>query len=386
MRFNVAPAVGCCAIAVAVAAAGCAGSAGAQAAGRGEAGGPAPVAVATAPVEQKSMPLAIDVIGTAEAFSNVAIHPQITGQLTSVTFKEGEDVTKGQTIFTLDLRPLQSALEQAQANLERDTAQQKNAVASDARYKDLLSRGIATTEQADQAHTTAEALTATVASDDAAVANARVQLQYATIAAPISGRTGALQVHEGNLVRAADTTPLVVINQIAPIYVSFGIPEGQLPDLKRYLAKGTVRVQATPTGDTEASEGRITFIDNAVDSTTGQIKIKASFPNDDRRLWPGQFANVRVTLSTEPNAIVVPTAAVQSGQQGDYVFVIKPDKTADLRSVTVERQVADSSVIRSGLKSGEIVVTDGQLRLVPGSKITLKSGEATGARGEKDRS
>jgi membrane fusion protein, multidrug efflux system len=385
MRFKVAPAVGCCAIAAAVAIAGCAGNGGAQAASRGEQG-PAAVAVSTAPVEQKSMPLAIDVIGTSEAFSNVAIHPQITGELTSVTFKEGEDVTKGQTIFTLDFRPLQAALQQAEANLDRDTAQQKNAVASDARYKDLLNRGIATTEQADQAHTTAEALTATVASDQAAVENARVQLRYATIAAPISGRTGALQVHEGNLVRAADTTPLVVINQVAPIYVSFGIPEGQLPDLKRYLAQGTVRVQATPTGDTEPSEGRITFIDNAVDSTTGQIKIKASFPNADRRLWPGQFANVRVTLSTEPNAIVVPTAAVQSGQQGDYVFVIKADKTADLRSVTVERQVADSSVIRSGLKRGEIVVTDGQLRLVPGSKTTLKSGDTTGARGEKDRS
>jgi membrane fusion protein, multidrug efflux system len=343
------------------------------ASGRGGNGGPA-IPIATAKVDQKSMPLAINVIGTVEASSNVAVHPQITGQLTSVDFKEGGDVTKGEIIFTLDFRPLESALEQAQANLARDSAQAANARASAARYQDLQSRGISTKEQADQMRTSADALDATVQADRAAVDNAKVQLQYATIMAPISGRTGALMVHEGNLVRANDATPLIVINQISPIYVSFGIPEGQLPDLKRYLAQGSVAVEAAPPGETTSSKGRITFIDNAVDATTGQIKIKASFPNEDRQLWPGQFVNVTVTLKVEANAVVVPTAAVQNGQQGNYVFVLKPDKTVELRTIAVEREAAENTVVQNGLAQGEIVVIDGQLRLAAGSKVSVKSG------------
>ena len=344
-----------------------------RASGRSGSGGPA-ITVATAMVDQKSMPLAISVIGTVEAYSNVAVHPQITGQLTSVDFKEGGDVTKGEIIFTLDFRPLESALEQAQANLARDMAQAANARSSSARYQDLQSRGIATKEQADQSRTSADALDATVQADRAAVDNAKVQLQYATIMAPITGRTGALMVHEGNLVRANDATPLVVINQVSPIYVSFGIPEGQLPDLKRYMAQGSVAVEAAPPGETTSSKGRITFIDNAVDATTGQIKIKASFPNEDRQLWPGQFVNVTVTLKVDASAIVVPTAAVQNGQQGNYVFVLKPDRTVDLRSITVEREAAEDTVVQKGLAHGEIVITDGQLRLAAGSRVSIKSG------------
>lgn len=356
----------------------------AQAAGGGRGGAPT-VPVATAKVEQKSMPLALNVIGTAEASSIVAVHAQITGSLTSVNFKEGDDVMKGQVLFTLDRRPLEGALQQAQATLARDTAQAAQAKSTAARFEDLQNRGIATKEQADQSRTSSTALEATLESDRAAVENAKVQLQYATIAAPISGRTGALIVHEGNLVRANDATPLVVINQVAPIYVSFGIPEGRLPELKRYLAQGTVRVEAAAPGETTNSIGRITFIDNAVDSTTGQIKIKASFPNGDHRLWPGQFANVAVTLSTEPNAIVVPTAAVQNGQQGNYVFVVKPDMTVDLRPIDVQRQVAEATVVNNGLKPDEVVVTDGQLRLVAGARVSVKSGPgAKGARDAKD--
>ncbi len=343
--------------------------------GRGGPGtGAAVVPVTTAVVEKKAVPLTINMIGTAEAYSNVAVHAQITGELTSVNFKEGEDVQKGQVIFTLDRRPLEAALQQAQANLARDTAQLENAKASAARYQDLQKLGIATREQADQSATTAQALQGTVAADTAAIENAKVQLLYATIISPISGRTGALMVHEGNLVRANDATPLVIINQVSPIYVSFGLPEGQLPDLKRYMALGTIRLQASAPNETVASEGQITFIDNAVDPTTGQIKIKGSFPNADRRLWPGQFANVAVTLKNDPNAVVVATTAVQNGQQGSYVFVVKPDKTVELRAITVERQTADSAVIKEGLKPGETVVTDGQLRLVPGSKVSIKSG------------
>src|SRR5262249_21370814 len=247
----------------------------------------------------------------------VAVRAQITGELTDVGFKEGDDVTKGQLLFTLDRRPLEAALKQAEANLARDIAQADNARSQAQRYADLANRGIATKEQLETARTAATALEATVGADRAAVENARVQLQYATIYAPIAGRTGALMVHEGNLVRANDTTPLVVINQISPVNVTFAIPEGRLPEFKSYQAKGSLHAGARPPTDTEQpSSGRIAFVDNQVDPTTGTIRVKGSFPNVDRRLWPGQFVNVVVTLTTDPTAIVVPTTAVQAGQQG----------------------------------------------------------------------
>src|SRR6185295_2657313 len=300
---------------------------------------------------------------------------QITGALTSVTFKEGDDVWKDQVLFALDRRPLEAALEQARANLQRDSEQAANAKAQAQRYQDLAARGIATKEQVDTATTAVAALDATLGADRAAVDNATVQLQYATISAPISGRTGALMVNEGNLVRANDATPLVVINQVTPLYVSFGIPEARLPELKRYMAQGSVKVEALAPNDTSApSVGRITFVDNTVDSTTGTIRIKGTFPNETRHLWPGQFVNVSVTLMTDPRAIVVPTAAVQTGQQGQYVFVVKPDQTVELRTITVERAVDNETVIKQGLQAGETVVTDGQLRLIPGTRVSIKSG------------
>lgn len=343
--------------------------------GRGGRGGAQPaVPVTVAPVVAKAMPVDIRVIGTTEAFSTVAVHAQITGELTSVSFKEGDDVKKGQVLFTLDRRPLEAALQQAEANLLRDQAGAVNARAQATRYRDLLERGIATREQVDQITANAAAADATVGADKAAIDNAQVQLQYATISAPIAGRTGALQVHAGNLVRAGDTTALVVINQVAPIYVTFGIPESQLPALKRYMAAKPLTVEArAPNESGSASTGRISFVDNTVDQTTGTIKIKGTFPNQDRRLWPGQFVNVVVTLTTDRNAIVVPATAVQTGQQGQYAFVIKPDQTAELRTVTVARSNGNDAVIASGLKAGETVVTDGQLRLVPGSKVSVKS-------------
>jgi len=334
-----------------------------------------PVTVAT--VVQKSMPVDIRVIGSAEAYSNVAVHAQITGELTSVGFKEGDDVKKGQVLFTLDRRPLEATLQQAEATLRRDLAQAANARAQAARYQDLQTRGIATREQVDQTSANAGALEATVGADRAAIESAKVQLQYATIAAPIAGRTGALMVHAGNLVRANDTTPLVVINQVTPIFVSFAIPEAQLPVLKRYMGLGSVTVEAQPPSETgPTSRGRISFVDNAVDAMTGTIKIKSTFPNSDRRLWPGQFVNVIVTLTTDPGAIVVPSTAVQAGQQGDYVFVVKADQTVDLRVVAVARTNGTESVITKGLRTGETVVTDGQLRLVSGSLISVKPSNA----------
>jgi multidrug efflux system membrane fusion protein len=353
-------------------------TAGARNGGRGAgAGGAVPVTVAA--VVRKTVPIEISVIGAAEPFSSVAIRSQITGQLNTVTFTEGDDVKAGQVLFTLDRRPLEAAAEQAQANLERDVAQAANAAAQFKRYQDLADRGIATKEQVDTARTSMTALNATVNADRAALENTQVQLQYATITATISGRTGALQVHEGNLVRANDTTPLVVINQIAPISVSFAIPEARLPELKKYMSQGTLRVTATPPkDDAPPAVGKISFVDNQVDQTTGTIRLKGTFSNEDRRLWPGQFLNVIVTLTSDPNAIVVPTAAVQAGQQGPYVFIVKDDKTVDMRSVVVSRTSASETVLASGVKPGETVVTDGHLRLVPGSRISVK----TAGRGE----
>ena len=331
------------------------------------------VLVTVAPVVKKAMPLEIRVIGTAEAESTVAVHAQITGAITSVNFTEGDDVQQGQVLFTLDRRPLEATLQQVQANLARDLAQAEDARTQASRYQTLAGRGLVSGQEVQAKSTAAAALDATVQADRAAVENATVQLDYATIKAPIAGRTGALIVHPGNLVRANDATPLVVINRIAPINVSFGIPEGQLPAFKRYLAERTLRVEANAPSETIPSMGHIAFIDNAVDPTTGTIKVKGSFANEDRRLWPGQFVNVIVTLKTEPAAVVVPTVAIQAGQQGDFAFVVKPDQTVDLRTVTVDRTAGTESVVKDGLKPGETVITDGQLRLVAGSRIKVKS-------------
>jgi multidrug efflux system membrane fusion protein len=348
--------------------------------GRGGGQNP-PVPVTATTVEQKSVPFDVQAIGTVIAASTVAVRAQITGELMSVNFKEGDEVKEGQVLFTLDKRPFEATLQQAEATLQKDVAQAANAKAQAARYQDLAQRGIATREQVDQMTTQATALEATVAADRANIQSARVQLDYATIEAPISGRTGLLQVHKGNLVRANDTIPIVSINRITPVYVTFAIPESMLPQFKRYMGAGTIRVEAQAPNDTgRASIGRIDFIDIAVDSTTGTIKVKGTFPNEDRKLTPGQFVNVTVTLTTDSNATVVPTTAVQSGQQGTYVYVIKSDNTAELRPVTVARTHGDESIIRTGVKPGETIVTDGQLRLVPGSRVSVKSG-----RGNSDK-
>lgn len=340
----------------------------------------APVPVTVAQVEQRTMPIEIESIGTVIAATTVQVRSQITGEMTAVHFKEGEDVKQGQPLVSLDKRPFEAALQQAQATLARDEAQARNARAQASRYLDLQQRGIATREQVDQITAQAAALDATVNADRAAVDSARVQLEYASIDAPISGRTGLLQVHPGNLIRANDTTPIVTINRITPVYVSFSVPEAQLPELKHYMALSELKVRAQAPDETAgASLGRLNFVDNAVDVTTGTIKVKGTFPNEDRRLWPGQFVNVIVTLSQQPDAVVVPAPAVQVGQQGQYVFVVKTDQTVELRSVTVARSNGTTAVIKNGVKPGETVVTDGQLRLVPGSRISVK--DSRGAEG-----
>ena len=340
-----------------------------------QAAAPAAVPVAVGAAVRKAVPLDASVVGTVEAYSTVSVRSQITGELTDVKFQQGDDVAEGQELFVLDRRPLEGILQQAQATLERDTAQAANAKAIMQRYEQLVDRGIVAREQRDNARTSVAALEATLASDRAAVENAKVQLQYATIRAPISGRTGALMVNAGNLVRANDQAPLVVINQITPIYVSFGMPEPLLPELRRYMARGTLRVEARPTNGDGLATGTVTFIDNAVDQTTGTIKVKGTFPNADRQLWPGQFVNVVVRLMTETEALVVPSLAVQTGPDGSYVYLVKPDQTVDLRPVTVARVVGDDTVIKEGLAPGDTVVTDGHLRLIPGSRISVRGAE-----------
>ncbi len=324
-------------------------------------------------VVEKEMPLDVNVVGTAEAFSTVAVRAQVTGELKDVNFTQGDDVQAGQVLFALDHRPLEAALSQAEANLARDTAQAENAQVIARRMEDLVERGVGTREQRDTARATAAALDAVVGADKAVVENAKVQLQYATIRAPIAGRTGALMVHAGNLVRANDQTSLVVINQVSPIYVSFGVPEGLLPELRRYMALRELEVEAVPPNEEIApATGRITFVDNQVDQTTGTIRIKATFPNANRRLWPGQFVNVRVRLTSDPRAIVVPSVAVQAGPEGQFIYVVKGDQTVEMRPVVVARTAGKETVLKEGVKPGETVVTDGQLRLVPGSRISIR--------------
>lgn len=377
-RMSLRPVIGSLLLGAAIAASGCSGGEAVSTtppAGGGRGGGQGPaVPVTAATAQQKAVPLDVTAIGTVIAASTVAVRAQITGELMTVTFKEGDEVQQGQVLFTLDKRPFEAALAQAEAQLQKDQAQAANARAQSVRYQDLAQRGIATREQVDQMTTQAAALEATVAADRANVQSAKVQLDYATIEAPISGRTGLLQVHKGNLVRANDTAPIISINRITPVYVTFAVPESMLPQFKRYMAAGTIRVEAkAPNDDGRPSVGKIDFIDIAVDATSGTIKVKGTFPNEDRRLTPGQFVNVNVTLTTDPNATVVPTIAVQSGQQGTFVYVIKNDKTVEIRPVTVARTHGDDSIIATGVKPGESIVTDGQLRLVPGSHVSIKS-------------
>jgi multidrug efflux system membrane fusion protein len=331
-------------------------------------GAPVSVAVATT----KNVPVEIHAIGQAQPYSTVSVKPQVTAQLMAIHFREGQDVNKGDLLFTLDKQPFETALAQAQATLAKDKAQALNSAAQQERYAKLLAAGIASKEQIDQFQAQADADRALVKADAAAVETARLQLQYCTITAPISGRTGALQVYPGNLVKANDVPVLVVINQVTPIYVDFSVPERYLAQVTKYLAAGRLPVQGyTPDDVAHPESGTLTFFDNTVDAATGTLKLRATFPNTDRRIWPGQFLNCVVRLSEQENAVVVPSAAVQTGQKGQFVFVVKSDMTADMRPVTAGAQHNNETSIEKGVQTGETVVTDGQLRLVPGAKVEI---------------
>ena len=360
-------------------------------------GGFPPVPVSVAVAAREVVPVQIRAIGTVEPSSTVQIKSQVAGELLSVHFTEGSEVSKGDLLLEIDARPYRDALaqaeaaaakdraqlSQAQANLARDIAQSRSADADAKRYEQLAKEGVAPQMQATQQRAAADALQeslhadqaaiesahASLDSDQAAIARSKLDLGYCEIRAPVGGRAGNLLVHAGNLVKVNDV-PLVVINRIAPIFVSFGVPEEQLPTIKQRSAAQKLGVQASTDVDPKrVAQGTLTVIDNAVDTSTGTIRLKALFENSERLLWPGQFVNVVLTLSAQDSATVVPSEAVQDGQHGQFVFVVKGDQTVESRKVTVSRTIGRKAVIAAGVAPGETVVTDGQLRLFPGAKI-----------------
>jgi membrane fusion protein, multidrug efflux system len=370
------------------------GSAGGGGRGNGNSG---PVPVVTAHAVRKPVAVTIPAVGTVEAVSTVQIKSQVTGQLTGVLFKEGDEVRQGQLLFTIDPRPFQAALDQAQAALARDTATASNLQSEQARFADLFQRGLISHEQFDAQTAAAKASQSTLEVDKAAVESAQLNMRYTRIVSPIAGRTGSLGVHTGDLVQANSATAMVAINQVSPIYVTFSVPGRYLGDIRRFQSQRALAVEArmqaatlpgaqrqTPTtvapdvqpdaavGTVE--KGSVTFIDNSVDATTGTIKLRGTFANADRALWPGLFTQVTVELTTDPNALVVPALAVQASQNGQYVYVVTADRTAEMRPVTVSRQQGDEAVIAKGLSAGEEVVTDGQLRLTPGAHVSVNQG------------
>jgi multidrug efflux system membrane fusion protein len=332
------------------------------------------VPVTVGKVTQKSVPVQVEVIGNVEAYSNVSVRAQMAGEIERAYFTQGQDVKKGDLLFTLDRRPFQAALNQLEANLERDQAQLANAHAQAERNAKLFQAGIISKDQYDTFRTNAQAEEATVRADQAAIENAKINLSYCSIYSPLDGRTGSYQIYPGNIAKENDTV-LVVINQVHPIYVTFAVPEQYLAVVKDYQARGPLGVEATVPNDSHPpSLGQLTFIDNAVDTATGTIKMRATFPNPDNRLWPGQFVNVAMRLTVQPNACLVPSQAVQTGPMGKYLFVVKADGKADLRPVVVGETVGEETVIEKGVAPGETVVTDGQLLLAPGSMVEIKKG------------
>ena len=392
------------------------------------------IPVSVSPVITKSVPVQIRANGTVQAIATVTVMSQVDGQISQIHFTEGQDVKQGDLLFTLDQRPFVAALDQAEANLGRDTAQLQQAEAALAqsmaaekqaqanlardtaqldyanaqarRYKELIDDGAISKDQYDQVRTSALSMEATIQADQAAVANAkaairaaqattetsraaikadqavvenaRVQLGYPVIRSPFDGRTGNLLVHIGSAVKARDTnSPLVVINQVHPIYVSFSVPEQSLADIRKYRAEGSIKVNALiPGQEGNPVQGELAFVNNTVDPSTGTIQLKATFPNSDNRLWPGQFLNTLLTLTTEPNAVVVPSQAIQTGQQGSYVFVVNPDLTVETRPITPGLALDGETVVQKGLTPGERVVIEGQIRLVPGAKVQIKASAA----------
>lgn len=333
---------------------------------------PVPVVVATA--VSRDVPVEVRAIGTVEAYQTVAVKPRVSGELARTACREGQEVEAGDLLFVVDPRPREIALRQAKANLARDLAQARNAELEARRVAELRAQGVVSRDEYDRVRTRAAALRATVKADRAAVERAKLELQYCYVHAPIAGRLGRVLVHRGNIVKADETT-LVVIKRLRPVYVRFTVPERRIAEIRRYMTAGPLTVEAELGADsTRRLVGKLTFVDNAADPTTGTVLLKARFANEDERLWPGQFVDVSLTLATRRAAVTIPARAVQTGQQGRYVFVVRQDATVESRPVKVELSTG-SDVVVSGVRPGEQVVTDGQVRLAPGVAVTVRKGQ-----------
>ena len=332
--------------------------------------GPPPVLVNVAPVLQELVPFRIQAIGNVEAYSSVAVKARTDGQIIEVGFKEGEEVRKGQVLFKIDPRSSEAALRQAEANALRDAAARDQARSQERRYQELLDKNFISKEAYAQILTNATTAEATARASQAALDNAKLNLEYCTITAPIEGYVGKIQIQMGNLVKANDVNPLVVINQVHPIYVNFAVPEQRLAEVREHMASDSLAVEAMLPGvDKAAATGVLIFVDNAVDPSTGTIRLRARFANKENALWPGQFVGVSVLLFEQPDAIVIPSQAVQTGPEGQYVYVVGKDMVADVRKIKVQRTEGDRAVVESGLAKGERVVTRGQLRLGPKTRV-----------------
>jgi len=332
--------------------------------------GPPAVPVTTASVVTKTVPVRISAIGNVEPYTTVALKARVDGQIVSVHFKEGDEVRQGSVLFEIDPRAFASSLKQAQANLLKDRALLDRASEQEKRYKDLLAKNFISPDAYGQVRTNEATAEATVAADQAAIESARLSLEYCTIRSPITGYAGRIQIQQGNLVKANDVNPLVTINQVVPVTTSFSVPEQNIADIRKYQAAGELKVQATfPNAAHAPVAGKLSFLDNTADTTTGTIKLKAEFPNTDKALWPGQFVNIVMTLYEQRNAVVTPSASVQSGPNGQYVFVVKADQTVELRNIKIARAEGDDTIVASGLQPGDQVVINGQLRLAPGTRV-----------------
>jgi len=342
------------------------------------------VPVVIAPAARKPMPVRIEAIGTVQPIATVAVKSRVDGEIAEVKISDGQAVKAGDVLFVLDTRAAEAQLKQAEATLAKDRAQLENAKRDVGRYKPLTEKEFVSRQQLDTAQTAAAALEATVLADQAIIDTFKVQLTYYTIRSPMDGRVGTIALKTGNAVKAQDTISLVTINQIKPIYVSYAVPQRELPGIRAAVAAGTVPVQAMVPGDPGAPiNGKIFFFDNQIDPTTGTISLKAIFDNADERLWPGEFVNVSSMLRVEADAITVPSSAVQVGQNGNYVFVVKQDNTVEVRPVTVNRTVGNETVISKGLNVDERVVTDGQSRLTNGSRVEVRTTAVTGTQAER---
>jgi membrane fusion protein, multidrug efflux system len=343
---------------------------------------PSAVPVSAAKVTQQTLPLELSCFGTVEANMSATIKSQVAGILTTVHFKEGQEVNKGDLLASIDSRSFDAALKAAKANLEKDEAQLKNAVKEASRQTELLKKGYASQNDYDNSITAVDMLKSTVASDKAAAENAAIQVDYCSIRSPITGVIGSLAVDQGNLIKEKDVT-IASINQISPVRISFTLPQQYLPLIRKYMANNTLEIIAKIPGaeEQEPVRGSLLFIDNAVDAGTGTIRLWGISQNEKRVLWPGLFVNVVLVLAQEPNAVVVPSQAIQNGQRGQFVYVVKEDNTAEVRPITVQRTANNSSVVE-GVRPGETVVTDGQLRLVNGTKVQIK--ETTGNKNQAD--